>query len=315
MKNLSLSFLALTLLFTLKPAHGYDHPSENDLSVDKYEITSPIPEDADVLLSFGKASKKQLPPKKWSFLVWNLHKGADETFQPEYLALTLGRDVIMNQEIFLDKNMKDAFRFLPFHAFETGTSFFSGKEKIRTGVANISTVAPVMTQFVRTLNLEPIVATPKLTLITSYPIRFSRKKLTVVNIHGINFVSTYVFRAELERIYRQIKDIPSPLVFAGDFNTWNLERLSILRQYAQKLKLTEARFLPDNRLTFNGNPLDHFLHTSDLKVTKARADIHYRGSDHKPLTVEVEYTRSKDDNETTGPESDLKVEEDAQFFQ
>lgn len=303
MKNLSLSFLALTLLLTLKPAFGYDESIETDSSVDKYEITSPIPADEDVLLSFGKASKKQLPPIKWSFLVWNLHKGADETFQPEYLALTFGRDIIMNQEIYLDRNMNDVFRFLPFHMFETGTSFFSGKEKIRTGVANISTVAPVMTKFVRTINLEPIVGTPKLTLITSYPIRFSRKNLTVVNIHGINFVSTSVFRTELERIYQQIKDIPSPLVFAGDFNTWNLERLSILKQYAQKLKLTEARFLPDNRLTFNGNPLDHFLHTSDLKVTKARADINYRGSDHKPLTLEVEYTRStSDDEETLKPE-------------
>lgn len=300
MKKISLSFIVLTNLFlSLTPVYGEDQPYDNNVYVDKTEIFSPIPESDDVLTTLGTSTKRQLPSRKWSFLVWNLHKGADETFKPEYLALSLGRDIIMNQEIFLDKNMLDVFRYLPLYRFETGTSFFSGKEKIRTGVANISPVAPDFTQYVRTANLEPIVSTPKLTLITSYPIRFSRKKLTVVNIHGINFVTNEVFQIELERIYRQIKDIPSPLVFAGDFNTWNLERRSMLKKYAQKLKLSEAIFLPDNRLTFNGHPLDHFLHTSDIKVTKARVDSFYRGSDHKPMTVEVEYTRAKDDNEST----------------
>jgi endonuclease/exonuclease/phosphatase (EEP) superfamily protein YafD len=286
MKKISLSFIVLTNLFlTLTPVYGDDQPYDNNLYLDKTDILYPIPESDDVVTTLGKSSKKQLPSWKWSFLVWNLHKGADDTFKPEYLALTLGRDIIMNQEIYLDKNMLDVFQYLPFHMFETGTSFYSGKEKIRTGVANISPVAPVFTQYVRTVNLEPIVATPKLTLITSYPIRFSRKKLTVVNIHGINFVPNEIFHIELERIYRQIKDIPSPLVFAGDFNTWNLERRSILKKYAQKLKLSEAVFLPDNRLTFNGHPLDHFLHTSDIKITKARVDSFYRGSDHKPMTL------------------------------
>lgn len=315
MKKLSLSFIVLTNFFlSLTPVYGEDQPYDNNVFIDKSEKVSPIPENDDVITTLGKSSKKQLPPRKWSFLVWNLHKGVDETFKPEYLALSLGRDIIMNQEIFLDKNMLDVFRYLPLYRFETGTSFFSGKEKIRTGVANITAVAPDFTQYVRTANLEPIVATPKLTLITSYPIRFSRKKLTVVNIHGINFVTNDIFHIELERIYRQIKDIPSPLVFAGDFNTWNLERRTLLKKYAQKLKLSEAVFLPDNRLTFNGHPLDHFLHTSDIKVTKARVDSFYRGSDHKPMTVEVEYTRAKDEDDSTHPDPVLAIEHYDQSF-
>lgn len=303
MKKLSLLLVVLNLALGLKLAHA-DHSLEQGLPLNEFESNYVIPADEDVLLSFGIVSKRRLPPKKWSFLVWNLHKGADKPFKPEYLALTLGRDVIMNQEIYLDNNMNDVFRFLPFHHFLTGTSFFFGKEKIRTGVANISPVAPVFSQFVRTINLEPIVSTPKLTLITSYPIHFSKKRLTVVNIHGINFVSTSIFRIELERIYRQIKDIPSPLIFAGDFNTWNLERINILREYSQKLRLTEARFLPDNRMTFNGYPLDHFLHSSDLKIISAKADAKYEGSDHKPLAVEIEFMRSKEDEESTQTEPD-----------
>ncbi|MEA9355568.1 endonuclease/exonuclease/phosphatase family protein [Bacteriovorax sp. PP10] len=299
MKTLNLSFLALTALLTLTsvPLHAQSFELEDQsLNVEGIEqLASPVPNDSEVLVPLGKASKKQLPPKNWSFLVWNLHKGEDETFKPEFLALSLGRDIIMNQEIYLDKNMKDVFKFLFSFKIETATSFFYGKEKIRTGVANISTVDAEFTQFIRTDTREPILKSPKMTLVTSYPIRFSKKKLTVVNIHGINFVSTAGFRKEMERIYQEIKNIPSPLVFAGDFNTWNEDRIAILDEYARKLKLKEAGFVPDNRITFNGNFLDHFLYTSDIKIKKARVDSIYKGSDHKPLAVEVEYLRSKED--------------------
>jgi endonuclease/exonuclease/phosphatase (EEP) superfamily protein YafD len=316
MKTFNLSFLALTALLTLTsvPLHAQSfEPEDQSLDISGIEqLASPVPNDSEVLLPIGKASKRQLPPKNWSFLVWNLHKGEDETFKPEYLALSLGRDIIMNQEIYLDKNMNDVFKFLFSFKIETATSFFYGKEKIRTGVANISTVDAEFTKFIRTDTREPILKSPKMTLVTSYPIRFSKKKLTVVNIHGINFVSTAGFKKEMERIYQEIKDIPSPLVFAGDFNTWNEDRITILDEYARKLKLKEASYLPDNRITFNGNYLDHFLYTSDIKIKKARVDAFYKGSDHKPLAVEVEYLRVKEDQ--TPIDESIPEQNDTEYF-
>ena len=317
MKNLSLSFLTLTLLLNLTPANAYTSLAGPSFSFIKYEVY-PIPSDDKTILSFGKSSENQLPPKNWSFLVWNLHKGVDESFTPDYLSLSYGRDIIMNQEFYLGNIMIDVFSYLQLYRLETATSFFTGNEKIRTGVANISKVSPTFTQFLRTLNREPVVLTPKITLITSYPIESSKKNLTVVNIHGINFVSTDIFRIELDRIYKQIKDIPSPLVFAGDFNTWNLERITILNKYIKKLKLKGAIFQPDNRTTFNGYHLDHFFYSSDIKVKSARADGYYLGSDHKPLTVEVEYISSNDDQELIPSEEeledDLQIEIDTSVF-
>ena len=313
MKNLSLLFMALTFLIDFKPLEAYDNLNEINHSVRKLKL-SEIPSDENVIHSFGKASRKRLPPKKWSFLVWNLHKGADKTFAPEYLGLSFGRDVIMNQEVYLNKNMKDVFKFLPFHKFEMATSFFAGNGKTPTGVANISTVEPQFTKFIRTINLEPILSSPKITLITSYPIHFSKRKLTVVNIHGINFVSTSAFRAELERIYQEIKDIPAPMVFSGDFNTWNLERTTILNQYIQKLNMNTVSFLPDNRTTFRGYPLDHFFYTNDIAVTNARSDAYFNGSDHQPLTVEVEYTPSKDEEEDLDTDLEFEDEIGESFF-
>ena len=313
MKKLSLIFLVLTFFFSSRPVYAYYSSSEFNLSLGRDDL-SIIPSEAETILSFSEPSKKQLPPRRWSFLVWNLHKGVDQTFSTEYLDLTYGRNIIMNQEIYLNEAMLDVFANLPFHRFETATSFYSGKLRVRTGVANISTVAPIFTKFIRTINREPIVSTPKVTLITSYPIRFSRKNLTLVNIHGINFVSVAMFREELHRIYLQIKDIPSPLVFAGDFNTWNLDRMSLLNQYMKKLKLSGASFIPDNRTTFNGYPLDHFFHSADIKVKSARADGYYFGSDHKPLTVEAEYIRSKSDEESIPTELDNESEDEIEAY-
>ena len=275
MKNLRPKLLVLTLLF----------------SVTSTALTAAlIPDDNNVIVNLGTPTRSELPAKKIKFLIWNLHKGADAPFKKDYLELIKGKDIIVNQEIFLDDNMTDVFALLPDFLFTTATSFFSGKEVVRTGVANISKVPPVYATYIRTQTLEPFVGTPKVCLVTSYPIKNSVNKLTVVNIHGINFVSSQNFLFELHRIYSTIKNINGPLVFTGDFNTWNQERITLLSHYIKSMGLKEAQFFPDNRMTFNGYPLDHFFHTEDLKVTKAKVQAFYKGSDHKPLEVEVEYS-------------------------
>ncbi len=249
----------------------------------------PVPEKDDVVTTFGNAVKTQLPSKRLSFLVWNLFKGAKESFKVEFLALSFNKDIVVTQEAYLNPNMTSVFSYFPFFFHTHATSFFMEKERYRTGVSTVSSVKPSFTSFVRTGTLEPVVKSPKVTLITRYPIRFSNKELTIVNIHSINFVANKNFRAEIERIYQAIKNFPPPMVFTGDFNTWNQERLDILDEYSKKLGLTGASFYPDHRMTFNGNPLDHFLHSADIKILSAKVDGFYQGSDHKPLEVEVEF--------------------------
>lgn len=289
-KSIKILLVVLTTMFSgVTPETGLAKDSTYSIFLDRSNPFYPIPKDPDVLTAFGKASKKALPARRMNILVWNVYKGIESAFRHEFLSLAQDRDLVIAQEIYLDADMLDVFRSLPHFYYSTATSFYAGKEDIRTGVGTMGTVAPVFTKFIRTQRLEPITNSPKVALVTSYPIAHTTKKLTVVNLHSINFVTTGSFRHELHRIYEVIKNIPSPLVFTGDFNTWSRERKNILLEYCQKLKLSEAKFQPDHRITFNGHPLDHFLHTSDIKVLNARVDQFYQGSDHKPLQVEIEY--------------------------
>ena len=249
----------------------------------------PIPNENDVILTFGLGTQESLP-SRMSILVWNLHKGANKTFASDYETLANQKDLVLSQEMYLTPQMRSVFGAFPNDFYATATSFLFGKILTRTGVDTSSSVQPKSIEFVRTEILEPVINSPKVTLITRYPIRHSNKMLTVVNIHGINFVEGPSYKKEMDRIYEALKDIPSPLIFAGDFNSWNDDRFNILNELSQKLKLNEAKFYPDFRLTFNKHPLDHFFYTDDIKIVSAKVEEFYQGSDHKPLELEIEYS-------------------------
>ena len=251
-------------------------------------VSYPVPSDKDVVLKFGNASLESFSGRL-NILVWNLHKGENKNFSADFISLAYDKDIVLSQEMYLNPFMLSVFESFPHYLYSSATSFFYGKDLVRTGVVTSSPVEPVSLEFVRTKALEPIVNSPKITLISKYPIRFSNKYLTVVNIHGINFVDNDSYRNEMNRIVDIVKKISGPIVFAGDFNSWNDERDLILKEMRLKLRLSEARFNPDFRLRFNKHPLDHFFFSDDIKVISAKAEEYYDGSDHKPLELVIEY--------------------------
>jgi len=278
-----MKLVSLSLIIALSTSLTYGNTKEN--------YVHPIPSDNEVLLSFGNRSQKVLP-KRLSFLVWNLHKGTNQSFTKDFNQLARNKDFIIAQEMLLDDKMKNTFTSLPLNYYSTATSFFMGKDLFRTGVATGGKVAPIGLSFVRTKTLEPVINSPKITLITHYPIAFSEKILTVVNIHGINFVDGQAYREEMARLYEVLKNSPGPLIFTGDFNSWNDDRNIILKEVCDNLHLNEAHFFPDNRMRFNKHPLDHFFYSDDIKIIEAKVEDYYQGSDHKPLEIILEYSPS-----------------------
>lgn len=252
------------------------------------------PSDNEVLLSLGTTGKEALPSKGIQILVWNLHKGGDQDFQKDFSILSYKKDLIISQEMLLNSEMKKVFSDLPDYLFSTATSFFVGKDLTRTGVAIGSQVPAVNSYFLRSKNLEPIIGSPKMTLINQYPIENHTEVLTVINLHAINFVSARAFGEEVDRISHAMLTLKlqnRPLIFAGDFNSWSEDRVNILNNLKIKFNLKEASFTPDHRLTFMGLPLDHVFYSEHLELVSAKADKSYQGSDHKPLELIFDLNR------------------------
>ncbi len=247
-----------------------------------------LPKNFDSVWNFGYASRKSLPNHRIKILVWNIYKGSEPTFAREFPYLAIDKDIVITQEILFDQNMEDVLFFLPHFHGVMATSFLVGKEQHRTGVATLSPVKSVFNQAILTEMTEPVTSTSKATLITKYPIKNSSTPLTVVNIHGINFVTNQSFQYEIERLKKIIEQIDGPLIFSGDFNTWNQDRMNLLEKVVSELNLSSATFNPDFRKTWAGLPLDHFFFSHHFKLIKARSDKSFKGSDHQPLLIEVE---------------------------
>lgn len=222
-------------------------------------------------------------------MVWNLHKGSEKYFQENFLELANQKDIVISQEMYLNTEMFELLNLFSQNHYTSATSFFAGKKEIRTGVMTGGNTYPKNVKFIRTENLEPILNSPKMSLITTYAIKDSLKELTIINIHSINFVKNEAFKIEIERIYDEIKNLTGPIIFTGDFNTWNEFRISYLNKIKTKLGFKEAEFSPDNRMQFNGNPLDHFFHSKDIEILSAKVEGHYEGSDHRPLELIIKF--------------------------
>ena len=142
---------------------------------------------------------------------------------------------------------------------------------------------------------------PKVSLVTEYPLP-GGETLLAVNVPLLNFE-----RWSVKKLRRQLEDLKSmmthhngPIVMAGDFNTWNLKRLELVKKITQDIRLEEITGFPQGRTTadkrsgfLNGVfgvekdlPLDRVFF-SGLLPRLARV-LGYDTSDHRPMVVKLE---------------------------
>ncbi len=240
-----------------------------------------------ILTTFGKASSNTLNPDSISVLNWNIYKGGKETFRYWFAYLAKDKDILNIQEMYLTPELKTFFT--AFRNKNIMATSFMTKDKIRTGVMTASHVSANKALYLLSPDLEPITNTPKATLFTYYPIKDRKNHLLVVNIHGINFVKNRSFEDQITQVFSVLQNHHGPIIFMGDFNTWNKERLNFLNALIFENGLNEIKFSPDERTTFNENPLDHVFYTNDLVVENARVIGDINGSDHKPIVFNIKY--------------------------
>ncbi len=212
-------------------------------------------------------------------LVWNIYKQGRENWQSELNRLSADKQLLLLQEASMTGSLKQwladgrwiSNQVSAFKALGSGA-----------GVINIAQKLPE--KACAYTSTEPWLRLPKSALYSQYRLS-NGDTLAVINIHAINFtVGTEEYRAQISALEALLTQHTGPIVFAGDFNSWNEYRLDAMKQALQKAKLQEVMFTPDHRTTFlTGQRLDHvFYRGLILKNAKApQSDA----SDHNPLLV------------------------------
>jgi endonuclease/exonuclease/phosphatase (EEP) superfamily protein YafD len=222
-----------------------------------------------------------LDPRAIRIASWNLHKEADKGWESDLRRLIGETDILLIQEAEVSPQFrsvveKGGFSWLLSSAFE-----YQGAEY---GVLTATRVAPASACTLRAM--EPLLFIPKAALITHYRLAGRADTLAVVNVHAINFaLGTDAYHAQLEAAAEVLSTHRGPIVFAGDFNTWNDAREAVIQTLVSGLGLTPVQFSIDDRKRFMGRIFD-WIYARGVEVLAATA-WNVSSSDHNPLLVAV----------------------------
>ncbi|OUR96361.1 hypothetical protein A9Q84_08375 [Halobacteriovorax marinus] len=250
-----------------------------------------VPKDSQVLKHFGQTKLNEIDGDEINLFVWNIYKAEYVQWFEQYESQLDKFDLFLIQEMLTKPELIDIFSSNDSISYETATSFVFKKSGFHTGIATGSKVKTSWKRYLRSKKREPIVGTPKLTLFTKYPIKNSERELMVVNIHAINFVPSFSLYSQLNDAAKIIKDHDGPAIFAGDFNTWTLEKQVFLRKITQKLGFKEVLFKNDTRKRMLGWILD-FIFVRDLEVIDSKVHDELDGSDHKAISAKLRYSEN-----------------------
>ncbi len=217
----------------------------------------------------------RLAGESLQLLNWNIAKQSRDGWQ-KILAGASSADLILIQEAKLEETL---YRALPGH-----WSFAPGyiKDKMFTGVATISRVPPISYCSIEVM--EPWLKTPKAALITEFALRDSQQTLLVANIHAVNFsLGIDEFRQQIDLVSQTLAEHKGPIIFSGDFNTWNNARQQYLLSQVERLQLQAVHYDNDSRKRFITMPLDHIF-TRGLTIQNSQVDA-TDSSDHNPMSI------------------------------
>ena len=216
----------------------------------------------------------------WYSDFYDIHK----RYKPHLFIFQEAKMEIKLEKLF--KSRKMGWRFLP--------NIMHHKKQFLSGVLTASSLFPVEVNIHKSNSREPVIQSPKATLMTTYEIANSDEKLLIINIHGINFVSLRHFRNQIHEIVEYGMHHHGPIIFSGDFNTWTKNRVLFLEKILnRKLNLIPIFFERKHKRKIKNfifsPPLDHIFYSyKKMKLAKNSAEVlrHYKSSDHKPIFAE-----------------------------
>ncbi len=246
-----------------------------------------LPEEQS-LTSFGSTQGQELNAKSLKALIWNIKKSSMVAWQDEFKKFSSGRDLILVQEAYANPYFTTVLAtFFNYH-WDMGISFlFRRDNNTPTGTMIGATAESTESLVIHSPDHEPVVETPKSITVAKFPVKGKATELLVISVHGINFQTTAAFKRHMDRAFEIIEEHEGPILFGGDFNTWNNSRTNYLYRLSKKHNLDMVKFKNgQDRLKFNGFFLDHTF-VRGVEIKEAEVIGSSKGSDHKPLLIEM----------------------------
>lgn len=208
---------------------------------------------------------------------WNIQKASQQGWRQDLRLLGEDIDLLLLQEAVLERDLETSIDNNNLHAvFAPGYA----TEAQRTGVMTLSRTPPIGKCLLT--HQEPWLLTPKATGISTYRISGSVRQLLVINLHAVNFTfGVEALDQQLSDASRVIRQHQGPVIFSGDFNTWNESRLQLLTSLVDGLGLSSLDYTDDQRKLVFGLPLDHIF-VRGLKVVSSGTRA-VTSSDHNPI--------------------------------
>lgn len=226
-------------------------------------------------------SQRELDSSSIDVLNWNILKGDRHSWERDFGKISHNMDLVLIQEAYLKGNVLDALK-IDQMGWIFSASFFYAASNVPTGVLTASYVQPLYCRALRAV--EPILRTPKSSLITKYKLSGREEVLLVANVHAINFsFGTVSFKSQARELKKEMANHSGPMILAGDFNTWSANRIKSLEEITRELNLRPVKFKLDHRRKVFRKPVDHIFYRG-LEVSHSRV-IRVKSSDHNPLIV------------------------------
>lgn len=253
-----------------------------------WDLFTVLPE-RDSLVSSGIAQGKELKPNSVRALIWNIKKAKLKKWPSEFQSYTRGKDLVLLQEAYGSDLFHTTLSRIKGFRWDLGISFlYKRKNDLPTGTMVGSNVKPIETIVRHSPDFEPLTNTPKSITIARYGIKDAMVDLLVISVHAINFTSTGAFKRHIDRAVEEIRSHQGPVLFAGDFNTWNKARTQYLFRVCKELGLKDVVFKNGGqRLKFGKYYLDHTF-VRGAKIKNAEVLSFSEGSDHRPMVLELQ---------------------------
>ena len=230
-------------------------------------------------------------------LSWNIaKKNHDKIWIKDFLAILeqYKPELIFLQEVRLKMDAESAAELREM-SWNFAPNFIDAHHQTYSGILTAAKISPLTSRAILTKHHEPIVKTPKVSLISEYPLSNKRETLLVINSHFINFVDLNKFKTQLHELEFALSTHHGPVIFSGDFNTWSRKRAALLEEAVTRLGLAPVVFSPHYSKKIKrfllSPPLDYIFYRG-LSEKKASAKVldYVFSSDHKPLLAEFSYS-------------------------